>query len=308
MDNPVSTLPVIQPDTSTSPTPVFEKVALVGLGLIGGSIALACREAWPKCLVIAVDDKAVLEQAMVRHAIDIAADDPVVIAEADIVVLATPVRQNIALLSEIPDHIVGSAIVTDVSSTKREIVAASKRLPDRLTFVGGHPLAGAPRGGFQHARADLFRDRPWLLTPLDDNTGEAVLKLQKFVVGLGATPHVIPPDEHDRVLAFLSHLPQMTASALMHVVGTSIGEEGLRLTGRGLADTTRLASSPADIWRDIFATNADDVGGALDILIAELRAMRLNLTEGDDIGRVFESAGEWREVLLAEHEAQKEKK
>jgi len=276
--------------------------------LVGGSIALACREAWPKCLVIAVDDKVVLEQAMVRHAIDIAADDPVVIAEADIVVLATPVRQNIALLSEIPDHIVGSAIVTDVSSTKREIVAASKRLPDRLPFVGGHPLAGAPRGGFQHARADLFRERPWLLTPLDDNNGETVLKLQKFVAGLGATPHVIPPDEHDRVLAFLSHLPQMTASALMHVVGTSIGEEGLRLTGRGLADTTRLASSPADIWRDIFATNADDVGGALDILIAELRAMRLNLKQGDDIGRVFESAGEWREVLLAEHEAQKEKK
>ena len=205
----------------------------------------------------------VLEQAMVRHAIDIAADDLVVIAEADAVVLASPVRQNVALLSEIAGHIKGAAIVTDVSSTKREIVVASQNLPDRLTFVGGHPLGGAPRGGCQHARADLFRDRPWLLTPVDEKTGAAVVKLQEFTVGLGAVPHVMPPDEHDRVLAFLSHLPQIAASALMHVVGSSIGAAGLRLTGRGLADTTRLASSPADIWRDICATNVDDVGTCL---------------------------------------------
>lgn len=307
MDNSVRTLPVIQPGALISSPPIFEKVAVVGLGLIGGSIALACREAWPKCLVIAVDNKMVLEQAMVRHAIDIAADDLVVIAEADVVVLASPVRENISLLSEITGHIKGSAIVTDVSSTKREIVAASQNLPDRLTFVGGHPLGGAPRGGFQHARADLFRDRPWLLTPVDESTGEAVLKLQEFAVGLGAVPHVLPPDEHDRVLAFLSHLPQIAASALMHVVGSSIGAEGLGLTGRGLADTTRLASSPADIWRDICATNADDMGTALDALISELQAMRGSLKAGDEIERVFESANQWREVLLAEHQAQKDK-
>ena len=307
MDNPVRTLPVIQPDALILAPPVFEKVAVVGLGLIGGSIALACREAWPKCLVIAVDNKMVLEQAMVRHAIDIAADDLVVIADADAVVLASPVRQNIALLSEIAGHIKGSAIVTDVSSTKREIVTASRQLPARLTFVGGHPLGGAPRGGFQHARADLFRDRPWLLTPVDESTGEAVVKLQEFAIGLGAVPHVMPPDEHDRVLAFLSHLPQIVASALMHVVGSSIGAEGLKLTGRGLADTTRLASSPADIWRDICATNADDLGAALETLIAELQAMRGNLKAGDDVGRVFESANQWREVLLAEHQTRNDK-
>ena len=307
MDNSVRTLPVIQRDELISAPPVFEKVAVVGLGLIGGSIALACKEAWPKCLIIAVDNKMVLEQAMVRHAIDIAADDLVVIAEADAVVLASPVRQNVALLSEIADHIKGAAIVTDVSSTKREIVVASQNLPDRLTFVGGHPLGGAPRGGFQLARAVLFRDRPWLLTPVDEKTGAAVVKLQEFAVGLGAVPHVMPPDEHDRVLAFLSHLPQIAASALMHVVGSSIGSEGLRLTGRGLSDTTRLASSPADIWRDICATNADDVRIALDTLIGELQAMRANLEAGDDIGRVFESASQWREVLLEEYRAQKEK-
>ena len=308
MEKPVHTLPVIQPGVTTATSPaVFEKIAVVGLGLIGGSIALASREVWPKCLVIGVDNKAVLEQAMVRHAIDIASDDLVVIAEADVVVLACPVRQNILLLSEIGDYIKGSAIVTDVSSTKREIVASAAQLPDRLTFVGGHPLGGAPRGGFQHARSDLFKDRPWLLTPIDETTGDAVLKLQDFVVGFGAVPHAMGPDDHDRVLSYLSHLPQITVSALMHVVGTAIGEKGLRLTGRGLADTTRLASSPGDIWRDICATNTAEVATALDALIANLKTMRADLGKGDEIGRVFESAGQWREVLLTEHQAQKNK-
>jgi len=115
----------------------------------------------------------------------------------------------------------------------------------------------------------------------------------------------MPPDEHDRVLAFLSHLPQVTASALMHVVGSAIGAEGLRLTGRGLADTTRLASSPSDIWRDICVTNSDDVAIALDALIAELLAMRNDLDKGEAITRVFESASQWRDVLVAEHGTQK---
>ena len=115
----------------------------------------------------------------------------------------------------------------------------------------------------------------------------------------------MPPEEHDRVLAFLSHLPQVTASALMPVVGSAIGAEGLRLTGRGLADTTRLASSPSDIWRDICVTNSDDVAIALDALIAELQAVRNDLDKGEAITRVFESAGQWRDVLVAEHDTQK---
>ncbi|SVC04732.1 uncharacterized protein METZ01_LOCUS257586 [marine metagenome] len=307
MDKPVRALPVIQPGQSSDTPLVFEKVAVVGLGLIGGSIALASRQVWPKCLVIGVDNKTVLEQAMVRHAIDIAADDLVVIAEADVVILASPVRQNISLLAELTNHIKGSAVVTDVSSTKREIVAASQHLPDRLKFVGGHPLGGAPRGGFQHARGDLFRDRPWLFTPTAKTPNGAVAQLRDFAGGLGAVPYVMRADEHDQLLAFLSHLPQVTASALMHVVGSSIGAEGLRLTGRGLADTTRLASSPPDIWRDICATNSDVLATALDVLIEQLQEVRNDLDGGESITRVFESAGRWRDVLAAEHGPQKNK-
>ena len=296
-------LPVIQPGTASSEPPVFERVAVVGLGLIGGSVALAARQTWPAGLVIGVDDKPVLERAMLRHAIDVAADDPVVLAEADLVVLAAPVRANLALLADLEEHVRGAAVVTDVGSTKRDVVAAARALPSRLTFVGGHPLGGAPRSGIDHARPDLFRDRPWLFTPPDDRRGDALDRLRRFVAGFGAVPHVLAPDAHDRLLAFLSHVPQLAASALMRVVGDAIGEDGLALSGRGLADTTRLASSPADIWRDICATNADEIGAALDALIAELRTVRDGLADGGTIDRTFDAAARWRAALAARRRA-----
>ncbi len=300
MADPPRTLPVIQPDGSGGVPPIFDKVAIVGLGLIGGSIALAVRQHWPSSLVIGLDRKEVLERAMVLHAIDVAADDPVVIAEADLVILAAPVEQNIERLSDLDRYVTTPAIVTDVGSTKRTTVEAARGLPPRLTFVGGHPLGGAPRGGIDYARPDLFVKRPWLFTPDGDGTAaSAVERLCGFVRALGAEPHVVTAAEHDRLLAFVSHLPQLTASALMHVVGTAAGERGLALTGRGLFDATRLASSPADIWRDICRSNADAIGAALDELIRELEALRQGLDSSADVDRVFESAGLWRARLAA---------
>jgi prephenate dehydrogenase len=280
-------LPVIAPPKAT---PIFEKIGIIGLGLIGGSIALRARELWPSSLVIAVDNRDVLETAMRLHAIDVAADDLIVLAEADVVVLAAPVKQNIALLSELDEYVRTPAVVTDTGSTKREIVAAARSLPPRFTFVGGHPLAGAARGGLEHARPDLFSGRPWLLTGAHE-------KLSSFIRALGAEPKTIDVEAHDRVLAFLSHLPQLTASALMEVVGEAVGEDGLSLAGRGLADTTRLASSPADIWRDIVATNADELGPALDLLIARLQELRQDLPTGDRLVEIFADAARWRDYL-----------
>jgi len=275
-------LPVIQPTRRPEgQPPIFEKIGIIGLGLIGGSIALAARELWPTSLVIAVDNKDVLETAMRLHAIDVAADDLIVLAEADLVVLAAPARQNIALLDALDENVRGPAVITDTSSTKREIVAAARTLPPRFTFIGGHPLGGAAKGGLEHARTDLFRGRPWLLTPTGDGAGPALEKLMGFVRAFGADPRVVGVDAHDRLLAFLSHLPQLTASALMQVVGDAVGHEGLALSGRGLADTTRLAASPADIWKDIAATNADEIGPALDALIAVLQDLRNSI--GKDV-------------------------
>jgi len=292
-------LPVIQPGRPGKPTgdpPIFEKIGIVGLGLIGGSVALAARQLWPASLVIAVDNKDVLETAMRLHAIDVAADDPVVLAEVDIVILAAPIRQNIELLGELDQHVRQPAVVTDTGSTKRAIVAAARTLPPKFTFIGGHPLGGSAKGGLENARPDLFKGRPWLLTPTGDN-GEAFEKLTAFVKALGAVPRSIDAAAHDRVLAFLSHLPQLTASALMQVVGDAVGQDGLALAGRGLADTTRLASSPSEIWRDIAATNADEIGPALDELIALLQDLRRDLPAGDRLADVFDGAAGWRRML-----------
>ena len=292
-------LPVIQPGAArqSAQPPIFSKIGIVGLGLIGGSIALRARELWPSALVIGVDNKDVLETAMRLHAIDVAADDLVVLAEADIVILAAPVKQNIELLAELDANVRQPAVVTDTGSTKRHIMAAAAALPARFTFVGGHPLAGAARGGLEHARPDLFVGRPWLLTPGGDASGPAVAKLTDFVRALGAEPRVIGAPAHDRMLAFLSHLPQLTASALMQVVGDAVGQEGLVLAGRGLADTTRLASSPPDIWKDIAATNADEIGPALDALVALLQDLRRDLPDGDRLEEVFADAARWRATL-----------
>ena len=294
-------LPVIQPGRPHPPSGaplIFERIGIVGLGLIGGSIALAARQLWPKALVIAVDNKDVLETAMRLHAIDVAADDLIVLAEADIVILAAPVTQNLALLAMLDENVHQPAVVTDTGSTKRDVVAAARALPPRFTFIGGHPLAGAAHGGLEHARPDLFQGRPWLLTtPPSDAGGAGMAKLTAFIEGLGALPRMITADAHDRLLAFLSHLPQLTASALMQVVGEAVGKDGLSLAGRGLADTTRLASSPPDIWRDIAATNADEIGPALDALIELLQDLRHDLPDGDRLTEVFENAGRWRASL-----------
>ena len=303
-------LPVVQSgQRPATRTPIFEKIGIVGLGLIGGSIALKSRELWPTSLVIAVDNKDVLETAMRLHAIDVAADDLIVLAEADLVILAAPVKQNIALLADLDEHVRQPAVVTDTGSTKREIVAAAADLPPRFTFVGGHPLAGAAQGGLDHARPDLFAGRPWLLTPaapVSDGAradgsrafqASGADRLTAFIQALGAEPRIVAPDAHDRLLAFLSHLPQLTASALMQVVGDAVGHDGLALAGRGLADTTRLASSPADIWRDIAASNADQIGPALDALIAALQDLRADLPDGDRLEEVFGDAARWRAAL-----------
>lgn len=292
-------LPVIQPGRSARDhtPPVFEKIGIVGLGLIGGSIALAARRVWPTALVIAVDAKAVLETAMRLHAIDVAADDLIVLADADVVFLAAPARQNIALLAQLDGHVRTPAVVTDTSSTKRDVVRAAAALPPRFSFVGGHPLAGAARGGLEHAREDLFRGRPWLLTPAGSASNPALDRLSAFVRALGAEPRVLGAEAHDRLVAFLSHLPQLTASALMQVVGRAVGEQGLALAGRGLADTTRLASSPPGIWKDIAATNADEIGSALDALIAVLGELRRDLATGDRLAEVFDDAIRWRRLL-----------
>jgi prephenate dehydrogenase len=273
----------------------FGRIAIVGFGLIGASIALAARRRWRSTELIAIDRQDVIQSAMRTHAADVGGGDLALCEGADLVILAAPVQTNIRLLSELPGYVGGNAVVTDVGSTKRQIASGGGQLPARLQFVGGHPLAGAATGGLEAARSDLFDGRAWILTPVDDHDG-AVRKLSTFIEGLGARVHVMTPDAHDSVVAYLSHLPQLTATALMHLVGERTGPDGLALAGRGLQDTTRLASSPPDIWRDIAATNQDHIAHAIDELVHILLQIK---NGGDALGETFESAAHWRHVLEA---------
>jgi len=286
----------------SSPEPLFPRIAIVGIGLIGGSIAFAARRTWPSAHVLAVDREAVLREALSRRAIDEGAADLSAVSGADLVVLAAPVRQNLALLRQVAGHVSPSAVVTDVGGTKRTIVDAAAKLPPGVTFVGGHPLGGGARGGFEFATASLFTRRPWILTPPEGPLGpsmtSAVDRLTAFVTGLGAQPTVMTAPEHDRLMAFISHLPQLAVTALMEVVGSIVAEKGLRLAGQGLIDTTRLASSPAGVWRDICATNADEIAGALDVLIERLSDLRSDLQRAEIIDAVFDHAAHWRAELM----------
>lgn len=290
-------LPVVQPGAYAVRPPLFEKIGIVGLGLVGGSLALACRARWPGALVIGVDHNDVLERAMVRHAVDVGADDLGMLAEADLVVLAAPVAVNRDVLRQLPDHVRGEAIVTDVGSSKRDIVAIADGLPPRLRFVGGHPFAGAAQSGIEHGTATLFERRPWFLTPVPSTDPAVLERVSAFVEGVGATPHVLTAEEHDRLLAALSHVPQIIASILMQVVGDRCGEEGLALAGRGLRDTTRLAASAPAIWADVLAANADHVRAVLDEVLARLGRLRADLDDRDAVTSLFESAQAWKAIL-----------
>ena len=304
----------------SSDQPPFTRIAIVGLGLIGGSIALAVRERWSSVLITAVDRAPVLAHASSSGAIDRAANTVADIGPVDLIILAAPVRQNVQLLAQVMPRLSGGAIVTDVGGTKRDIVSAAAGLPSGTTsFVGDHPIGGAERGGFGFARPDLFRGKPWIFTPFtwDRGTGirdpkapdpqspipDPLLRLFEFVRGLGARPMTMDAEAHDRVMAYVSHLPQLAASALMDVVGRGAASDGLRLAGRGLTDSTRLASSPASVWREICAANADDIGPALDALITRLTEMRADLQSGRTVDEVFDDAAKWRAELMKGRES-----
>ncbi len=225
----------------------FDRIVVIGHGLIGGSIALAAAERLPKIRVTALDRN----------------DDISAAADADLVVLAAPIGEILRMLPALATIVRATTVITDTGSTKAAIVQAAAG----MRFIGGHPIAGAAVSGLAAARADLFAGRPWILTPTGACDPADVTRLERFIESLGARTQRLDAEEHDRVFAFLSHLPQLAVSALMDVVGSHVGADALAMAGPGLRDTTRLATSPPDIWRDVVNTNEAAVHRALDRLI-----------------------------------------
>ena len=272
----------------------FARVGIVGLGLIGGSIALALRRRSPSTRIVGVDRADVVELARSAGLIDESADRVDGLADVDLVILAAPIpaiRESLAALGRAQSR----AIVTDVGSTKRRIVADALAAGLR-EFVGGHPMAGREQGGLGAAEAALFEGRPWFLTTGGAHA-DTVARLKTFVRGLGATPVEIDAERHDRTMAYVSHLPQIAATTLMAEIGSAVGPHGLACAGQGLEDMTRLASSPADLWTGILATNADFIAEAGARVAESLGRFASELEDAAAVEAKFEKANRQREIL-----------
>jgi prephenate dehydrogenase len=257
------------------------RIAVLGVGLIGGSIGLAARRRLEAEVVGYGRNPANLERAVELGAIDRAAGSLAEACEgADVVfcagpVAALPAQAREALAAGGPD-----AVVTDVGSTKGELVAA---VGDDERFIGGHPLAGAETAGVENAREDLFEGARWYLTPTERSGGLLYDRLQRTISGLGARPQAIDPAAHDRLMATVSHLPHVLANVLASEAAESLTRDSERLpdVGPSFRDATRVAGSNPAIWADIFASNRDAVADSVDSVGARLREAAELIRAGD---------------------------
>lgn len=286
--------------------PPFGRVLVVGCGLVGGSLALALQALWTDLEIRVLDPGA---PATLRDRFTLATS-PTEAGWADLVVLGAPVSQNLALLDALARHVAPEAVVTDVGSTKRDIVTAARHERLRGVFVGGHPMAGSAQSGFVHARAGLFAGRPWILTPDTDGpvaaarVGTALARLTQLVCAIGARPFVMGAEDHDRLVAYVSHMPQLVSSAVMTAAGRAVQRDGLRFSGPGLVDVTRLAGSSPSLWHDILASNADFVHEALRALRDVLPASDSPAVVPPDAEALITEGRRWRQALEAAAPAQ----
>jgi prephenate dehydrogenase len=283
----------------------IRKLAVFGVGLIGGSFALALRRAGAVARVVGVGrSQANLARAVELGVIDaIATDAADALAGADLVLVAVPVQQTERVLRHIADHIEPGAAVTDGGSTKRDVIAAARnalgaRLPQ---FVPAHPIAGAELSGVEAATADLYRGRTVVITPIAESLNEARTRVTQAWLACGARLVEMTAERHDAVLAAVSHLPHALAFALVDMIADRAdGAELFSFAGAGFRDFTRIASSSPEMWRDICLANRD-------LVLAEVRAYRdrlaileqyLERADGVALERMFEAARSARNAWL----------
>src|SRR5579883_2923966 len=253
---------------NANPTKPWSVVSVVGVGLIGGSFALALRKAGFKGKIIGVSSRETVKAALERGVIDDALPLREAAAQSDLIYLAQPIERILQTLDELDAYVRTGALITDAGSTKAAIVARAAKHIKRAKFVGGHPMAGKQTRGVGEAEAELFQDRPYILTARDH-------ELETWIERIGARLVVLDAQEHDRLVALTSHLPQLISTAL---AGSIAAEPGAaQVVGPAAIDLTRLAMSPYEIWRDIFATNAESIDQALAAFIDRLTDLRKHL-------------------------------
>jgi prephenate dehydrogenase len=262
-------------------TPPWRVVTIAGVGLIGGSFALALRKAGFEGRIIGVSSPRTVAAALERGVIQEALPLQEAAAQSDLIFLAQPIEQIIETLGVLDRYVRPGTLITDAGSTKRTIVERAARTIHRGRFAGGHPMAGKEARGVEAAEADLFRGRPWVLT-----SPEA--ELESWIQKIGARLVTLDAAEHDRLVGLVSHLPQLLSTALASAFASE--PAAMRIAGPAAIDLTRLALSPYDIWRDIFATNATEIDAALAGFIARLQQIRADLGAQAAMAREFDRA------------------
>jgi prephenate dehydrogenase len=287
----------------------MRRVTIIGLGLMGGSLALALRRAGLAEHIVGCGREVLQRRALEMSAIDSGSTDAVEsVAESDFVFLCTPVETSIALLHRIAPHLSPGALVTDVGSTKSAFAAASREIfgaSANQRVLPGHPIAGRELSGLEHAVADLYAGCIWVLTPLSGDAGvEGKAQVASHHVlhaaleAIGARVLFTTPEEHDRTLAYTSHLPQMVSTVLARTLEAALGagNPALQIHGGGLRSMLRLAASEPAMWEQISASNRVNIAEALERMESELKALRESLGS-PEFRTKFEHAREFAKFL-----------
>ena len=284
----------------------FSQVTIIGVGLLGGSMALALKKYHLVEKVIAVSRPETISKAVSLGVIDHGVPyDRIAegIENSDVVFLTSPVSVILRQMEQLAKIIPDGVIVTDVGSTKKHIMENAERLfAGKKYFIGGHPMAGAEQAGVEKADADLYKNRPYVLIGSPGVPEAALDRFEYAIKCIGAKTVRISADEHDIITAAISHVPQIAAVALMNVIGRKDDEKGtyLRLAGGGFRDMTRIASSPYSIWEDICQTNKENIQKAIHQLIEELHDIS-NLIGSSELSNKFQKSAEYRQSLITQH-------
>lgn len=281
------------------------KITIIGCGVIGGSFALAIKRQRPECIIVCLDlpeRLPAIREAGVSDYVGTMEDFKEHLPDSSIVLLATPVQSLLDTLARLKPFLRENTIVTDVGSTKKKIMLeAPKLLPAGVHFIGGHPMAGSERSGVEASDPLLFSDRVYSLCPYPDTPPDALLAMIELVECLRAIPITIDPEEHDRIMAMVSHLPQLISIALMHAAMAGDAEHGMldKLAGRGFLDMTRLAASNYGMWKGILETNAEAIGESIEQFKKSLAFISTGMLE--DAGAIaWETAAKHRRKMAPE--------
>ncbi len=290
------------------PSPTFDRIVVFGVGLIGGSFALALKQAGEVKQVIGVGRRVeTLQRAQALGIIDTMGDASSV-AGADLVLIAAPVAQTEMLLREMQPHLQAGTVVTDAGSTKSDVVQAARAaLGEKIAqFVPGHPIAGREQNGPEAALADLYHGKKVVLTALPENSSDSIARVAGAWERCGALIHYLSAEEHDAVFAAVSHLPHLLAYALVGDIASRENADRLfQYAASGFRDFTRIAGSSPEMWRDISLANRQALLAELDAYTAQLASLRTMLLSADGaaLEQVYARAQSARQSWIAAIEA-----